>query len=91
MTSVLPMRQESRYSFESQPKVLTQPNCDIVDNFTNMVLYENRRGNLMFDRRVIRGNTYAFRPVLIQAQSGLKERKKRPKHRSDITTLEKDK
>ncbi|CAH8624992.1 unnamed protein product [Schistosoma rodhaini] len=66
MTSVLPSRNpEGTYSFASQPKVVARRKIyrenieeDINTNY----------GNIMYDRRVIRGNTYALHVLPAHAQ-----------------------
>ncbi|CAH8608727.1 unnamed protein product [Schistosoma margrebowiei] len=66
MTSVLPSRNpEGTYSFSSQPKVVARRKIyrenieeDINSNY----------GNIMYDRRVIRGNTYALHVLPAHAQ-----------------------
>ncbi|CAH8626764.1 unnamed protein product [Schistosoma haematobium] len=67
MTSVLPSRNpEGTYSFASQPKVVARGKIyrenieeDINSNY----------GNIMYDRRVIRGNTYALHVLPAHAQA----------------------
>ncbi|CAH8863575.1 unnamed protein product [Trichobilharzia szidati] len=66
MTSVLPSRSAvGTYSFASQPKVVSKKKI-YRDNLDEDVNYNY--GNLMFDRRVIRGNTYALHVLPAHAQ-----------------------
>ncbi|CAH8545563.1 unnamed protein product [Schistosoma turkestanicum] len=65
MTSVIPARNtEGMYSFASQPKVVSRKRIyrdNIEDTNYNY-------GNIMYDRRVIRGNTYALHVLPAHAQ-----------------------
>ncbi|CAH8610511.1 unnamed protein product [Heterobilharzia americana] len=66
MTSVIPSRNpEGTYSFASQPKVVSKRRI-YRDDIDEDVTYNY--GNLMYDRRVIRGNTYALHVLPAHAQ-----------------------
>ncbi|KAH8874017.1 Radial spoke head protein 3 like [Schistosoma japonicum] len=65
MTSVLSSRNpEGTYTFASQPKVVAKRKI-YRDNIEDITY---NYGNLMFDRRVIRGNTYALHVLPAHAQ-----------------------
>ncbi|BFZ25144.1 hypothetical protein BsWGS_28184 [Bradybaena similaris] len=67
MTTVLPQKPEGTYTFASQPRAVAQRKKyreQIVQNPDGPIQY----GNIMYDRRVVRGNTYAQHTLPTSAQ-----------------------
>ncbi|KAK3766858.1 hypothetical protein RRG08_052001 [Elysia crispata] len=67
MTTVLPPKQEGTYTFASQPRAVPQRKKyreTVPQNPDGPIQY----GNIMYDRRVVRGNTYAQHTLPATAQ-----------------------
>jgi len=66
MTQVLSNNTNGAYTFSSQPRALQQRKKykEVVQNEQEYQMY----GNIMYDRRVIRGNTYALHTLPASAQ-----------------------
>ncbi|CAL8108888.1 unnamed protein product [Calicophoron daubneyi] len=70
MTSVLPERKvEGTYSFASEPQATARRTKYREGELLPESLIASRYGNLMYDRRVIRGNTYALHILPAEAQT----------------------
>jgi len=68
MAAVLPAKQEGTYTFASQPRAVPQRKkyreAAVAQNPDGPIAY----GNIMYDRRVVRGNTYAQHTLPATAQ-----------------------
>jgi len=66
MAAVLPAKQEGTYTFASQPRAVPQRKKyrDAAQNPDGPIAF----GNIMYDRRVVRGNTYAQHTLPATAQ-----------------------
>ncbi|KAF8571901.1 hypothetical protein P879_00496 [Paragonimus westermani] len=70
MTDVMPPKHtEGTYTFASQPKAVSKPRKYKEKEFSEDNFDVMRYANLMYDRRVIRGNTYALHLLPAQAQT----------------------
>lgn len=73
MTTVLPPKQEGTYTFASQPRAVPQRKKyrETVPQNPNRCICGDgpiQYGNIMYDRRVVRGNTYAQHTLPATAQ-----------------------
>jgi len=70
MTTVLPHKQEGTYTFASQPRAVPQRK-KYRDSVQRIGIEENEPvpyGNIMYDKRIVRGNTYAQHTLPATAQ-----------------------
>lgn len=69
MTAVLPPKNEGTYTFASQPRAVPQGRKKYRDAAPNeQVPADHLYGNIMYDRRIVRGNTYAQHTLPASAQ-----------------------
>ncbi|XP_064628814.1 radial spoke head protein 3 homolog [Lineus longissimus] len=70
MTAVLPQREQSTYTFASQPRAVQQRKKyrDIQEGPEDVDGNQSSYGNIMYDRRIVRGNTYAQHTLPVSAQ-----------------------
>jgi len=70
MTAVLPPKNEGTYTFASQPRAVPQGRKKYRDapGPNEQVSADHLYGNIMYDRRIVRGNTYAQHTLPASAQ-----------------------